>query len=76
LLLRKAATVLSNINEEHEGCTYVSQWFNVCCNRLNNFGEKLTFKDAIAENDASYAGVEARCSRAIDESGLSNIYTT
>jgi hypothetical protein len=62
--------MLCNIDEEHEGYNYVSWWFNIYRNRLDNLGEKLTFEDAVAEDKATQVGTV--CSRAIDESGLSS----
>jgi hypothetical protein len=64
---REATSVLHNIDKEHEVYTYMSWWFNVYCNTLDNFEEMLTFDDVVAEDEATQAGV--RCSRAIDELG-------
>jgi len=66
---REATSVLYNIDKEHEVYTYMSWWFNVYCNALDNFKEMLTLDDVVAEDEATQTG--ARCSRAIDELGSS-----
>jgi hypothetical protein len=59
--------MLCNIDEGNEWYTYASQWFNVCHNELDIFGEGLTLKDIMAEDEVTKVGVG--CSRAIDKPG-------
>ena len=48
---QEAASVLCNIDKENEGYTYMSPWFNVCCTRLETFGERLTLDDVMEKNE-------------------------
>ena len=64
--------MLCNIDEENEGYTYASQWFNVYRNGLETFGENLTFDDAMIEDEATKAKAGARCRCFIDKLGSSN----
>jgi hypothetical protein len=59
--------VLRNIDEENEGYTYMSRWFNVFCTRLVTFGKRLTLDDVVTEDEATQTGVEDGSSCAIDE---------
>jgi hypothetical protein len=49
--------VLRNIDEENEGYTYMSRWFNVFCTRLVTFGKRLTLDDVVTEDEATQTGV-------------------
>jgi hypothetical protein len=59
--------VLYNIDEENKGYTYMSQWFNVCCTRLETFKERLTLDDVVAEDEATQTRAGDGSSHAIDE---------
>jgi hypothetical protein len=69
---REVASYLCNIEEESECHTIASWWLNVFRTGLDIFGERLTFDDALAQDEATQAGAGAGSSRAIDEPGSSS----
>jgi hypothetical protein len=68
----EAASYLRNTDEEIKVHTVVSRWFNVCCTGLDNFGEKLTLDDVVAEDKATQTGAGAGSSCATHELGSSS----
>lgn len=64
---QKTVSMLHNIDKEHKGYSYASQWFDFCCNALENLGEMLTLDDVMIEDEATQAGTGVGCSHAVDE---------
>ena len=59
--------MLRNIDKEHKGYSYASQWFDFCRHALKNLGEMLTLDEVITEDEATQVGTWVGCSHVADE---------
>ena len=48
--------MLHNIDEKHKEYTYASWRFNIFRNGLDNFGDRLTIEDVVADDETTQVG--------------------
>ena len=48
--------MLHNIDEKHKEYIYASWRFNIFCNGFDNFGDRLTIEDAVADDETTQVG--------------------